>query len=219
MKQSTQFFKRAILLIVIIFLLSLSILGLQDGLTAANLLAAIKKMMATDKTLIIITGVALLQLIAMRWSGFVIEQLLTIFSVLLFMEMTTIAMGPGIAMTNSIHELAAGIGMSNPFKTHPALYWLIPLIWFLSLLGARHQVRCFCLALFSYVIWLVFTPIFSTVLTKQAANDSAWLQHIRNLLAGTDWMPALILGCFLLLFSFFVSLLDTLFPQKTPQRS
>lgn len=158
-----------------------------------------------------------LQLAAMRWSTYALNTLLTVFSVLLFTEMVTLAFGPAIAQTPAVHQQAVSAGVGNVFSINSALYWLIPLCWFVALLGAKHQVRIFCMALVCYTLWIVFTPMLNNIVAKCASQGTSLFQQTFNILSGAEWMPAVALGCFLLLFSLIVDLLETIFPEKKKQ--
>ena len=160
-----------------------------------------------------------LQLAAMRWSTYALNSLLTIFSILLFAEMVTLAFGPAIAQTPAIHQQAVSAGMGNVLRSNSALYWLIPLGWFIALLGAKHQVRIFCMALVCYTLWIVFTPMLNSIADKCATQSTPVLQQTFNILSGAEWMPAVALGCFLLLFAMIVDLLETVFPEKKKQET
>lgn len=157
-----------------------------------------------------------IQLVAMRWTGALMNMLLTFSSILLFALMATLALGPQISMTASLHQVAETMGMGHPLKANPALYWLIPLTWFLCLLGANGQVRTFCTALVCYALWLVFTPMLCNVVQNWANQEQPALPQIMEIMSGAAWMPAAVLGCFLLVFAIIVGLLDSIFPDKKP---
>ena len=218
MIKSLRFLKGAILLTLIFLILIVCFHAVGDALTSARVIEGVKLFCASDKLIITLGILIILQIIAMNCSGFIMEQLLTLFSILLFAEMATIALGPEISLTSELQQLAAGVGQPNPLKANPALYWLIPLVWFLSLLGAKHQVRAFCSALVCYVLWLVLSPIVQTAVADWAASDSDILPQLKGLMDGAAWMPSLILGAFFLLFSLILSILDNIIPdKKAPQ--
>lgn len=218
MIKSLRFLKGAILLTLIFLIIIVCVHAAGDALTTARVFEGIKLFCASDKLILTLGVLVILQIIAMNCSGFIMEQLLTLFSILLFAEMATIALGPEISLTAELHQLATSVGQPNPLKTNPALYWLIPLVWFLCLMGAKHQVRAFCTALICYVLWLVLSPIVQTAINDWAASDSAVLPQLKGLMDGAAWMPTLILGAFFLLFSLILSILDNIIPdKKTPQ--
>lgn len=185
-----------------------------QGLTAAEFFGGVKNLQYVNLYISLGTVFVAMQLVVMRWSGYVMNVLLTFSSILLFAMMATIALGPGISMTTILHNMAESVGMGNPLKANPALYWLIPTTWFLTLLGARDQVRTFCTALVCYALWLVFTPMLSNVVTQWATQDEPVLPQVADIMTGADWMPAAVLGAFLLIFSVIVGLLDAIFPEK-----
>lgn len=158
-----------------------------------------------------------LQLAAMRCSTFAFNIFLIAFSVLLFAEMATLAFGPSVAQTPAIHQHAVNTGLGNILCTNSSMYWLIPLCWFISLTGAKHQVRIFCMTLVCYILWIVFTPMVNEMLKNWEAQETPVLSQTFNILTGADWMPAVAIGCFLLLFTLMVDLLENIFPEKQPQ--
>ncbi|MBQ9095157.1 MAG: hypothetical protein IJY53_02335 [Akkermansia sp.] len=187
---------------------------LGQGLTTAVFFEELQNLQYTDLYLVLGILFIALQLVVMRWGGYAMNMLLTLTSTLLFAQMVTIAIGPHVSMTASLHQLADSLGMDHPLKSNTALYWLIPLTWFLCLLGAKDQVRTFCTALVCYALWLVGTPLMNSAVEKWAANEEPALPQILDILTGADWMPAAVWGCFLLIFALIVGVLDALFPEK-----
>ena len=187
---------------------------LGQGLTTAVFFEELQNLQYTDLDLVLGILFIALQLVVMRWGGYAMNMLLTLTSTLLFAQMVTIAIGPHVSMTASLHQLADSLGMDHPLKSNTALYWLIPLTWFLCLLGAKDQVRTFCTALVCYALWLVGTPLMNSAVEKWAANEEPALPQILDILTGADWMPAAVWGCFLLIFALIVGVLDALFPEK-----
>lgn len=187
---------------------------LGQGLNTAAFFEELQNLQYTDLYLVLGILFIALQLVVMRWGGYAMNMLLTLTSTLLFAQMVTIAIGPHVSMTSSLHQLADSLGMDHPLKSNTALYWLIPLTWFLCLLGAKDQVRTFCTALVCYALWLVGTPLMNSAVEKWAANEDPALPQILDILTGADWMPAAVWGCFLLIFALIVGVLDALFPEK-----
>ena len=214
MKNLLLSLKEFILLLVVSTILYVSSTTLGQGLTSAEFFGGVKNLQYANLYLILGAVFIAIQLVVMRWSGYVMNMLLTLTSLLLFAMMATIALGPGISMTSILHNIADSVGMGNPLKANPALYWLIPTTWFLTLLGAKDQVRTFCTALVCYALWLVFTPMLSKVVTQWAAQEEPVLPQVCDIMTGADWMPAAVLGAFLLIFALIVGLLDAIFPEK-----
>lgn len=214
MKHLLHSLKEFILLIVICAIIMACVAGLGQGLNTAAFFEELQNLQYTDLYLVLGILFIALQLVVMRWSGYAMNMLLTLTSTLLFAQMVTIAIGPHVSMTSSLHQLADSLGMVHPLKSNTALYWLIPLTWFLCLLGAKDQVRTFCTALVCYALWLVGTPLMNSAVEKWAANEDPALPQILDILTGADWMPAAVWGCFLLIFALIVGVLDALFPEK-----
>ena len=214
MKHLLHSSKEFILLIVICAIIMACVAGLGQGLNTAAFFESLQNLQYTDLYLVLGILFIALQLVVMRWSGYAMNMLLTLTSTLLFAQMVTIAIGPHVSMTASLHQLADSLGMVHPLKSNTALYWLIPLAWFLCLLGAKDQVRTFCTALVCYALWLAGTPLMNSAVEKWAANEDPALPQILDILTGADWMPAAVWGCFLLIFALIVGVLDALFPEK-----
>lgn len=214
MKNLLLSIKEFILLIAVCAILYVCGTSLGQGLTTAAFFEGVKNLQHVGLHLGLGVLFITIQLVAMRWSGYMMNILLTITSILLFAMMATIALGPGISMTSVLHTMAESVDLDNPLKVNPALYWLIPVTWFLCLLGAKDQVRTFCTALVCYAMWLVFTPMLSEVIMQWGAQEEPALPQICEIMTGAEWMPAAVLGAFLLIFALIVGLLDAIFPEK-----
>ena len=214
MKNVLLSLKEFFLLLLVCAISYVCVTTLGQGLTTAVFFERVKNLQYVSLYISLGALFIAIQLVVMRWSGYVMNILLTVTSLLLFAMMATLALGPGISMTESLHHIADSIGMGSPLKANPALYWLIPVTWFLTLLGARDQVRTFCMALVCYVLWLVCTPLLSNVVEQWGAQEEPVLPQIADIMTGAEWMPACVLGCFLLIFAVCVGLLDAIFPEK-----
>lgn len=211
--------KNILLLILLCTILTVSINNLSSGLSTGVFFdgaCSLRFSYFYGFPLLIIIS---LQLVAMRCSTFAFNILLTVFSVLLFAEMATLAFGPAIAQTPAIHQHAVDSGLGNILCTNSALYWLIPLCWFISLMGAKHQVRIFCMTLVCYILWIILTPMLNGLVSNWGDQENPVLSQTINILSGADWMPAVAIGCFLLIFAFMVDLLENIFPEKKTQEA
>ncbi len=211
--------KDFVLLVLVCTMILISINQISHGLTASAFWEGVKDLGHSHLSLFLGVLFICIQLAAMQWSAFTLNIFLTITSTLLFALMVTLTFGPAVSLTPSVQHMAESAGIENILQVNSALYWLIPLAWFICLLGAKHQVRTFCMAIFCYALWVICTPMLNNVVADWAAQESPVLPQLLNILLGAGWMPSVALGCFLLIFSLFVDILDTLFPEKKKQKT
>lgn len=206
-----------VLMVSLCAMILASAAGLRQGLSADVLQEQLQNIYKLTPHLSLGLLFICIQLAAMRWGGVLLNAGLTFTSILLFCLMTTLALGPEIAMTGTLHDCANTAGMGHPLQANPALYWLIPVAWFLCLLGAKSQVRTFCLTMVCYAIWLIFTPMLNKGLMNWAEQEEPPMPAITEILTGADWMPAATFGIFLLIFCLLVGFMDSAFPE-TPDK-
>lgn len=215
MKKHLLFLKDLLILPIVLLTITLCCLTLHRPITCDTLAGTFREI-CLGSYIVPIAAVAIivLQLIAMRWAKVLLSILLTLTCILLFFEMATVALGPGISMTASLHKLASAYGMTHPLSDNPALYWLIPSIWFLCLIGASSQVRSFCTAMICYAAWLICTPLLQSAINSWAEEDEPILPQLLTRFTDTEWMAAAAVGGFLLLFALILDILGVIFANK-----
>lgn len=210
------------LLILPVVLLAITLCSLTPGgsITNESLAGTFNNIWEGGYTIPIAAAIILtLQLIAMKWAKVLLNILLTLASILLLFEMATVALGPGISMTSALHKVATTYGINHPFSDNPALYWLIPTVWFLCLIAAPAQVRSFCTAMVCYAAWLICTPLLQSAINEWAEDDDPILPQLLTRFTDTEWMAAATVGGFLLLFAILFDILGAIFSnKKEPQQ-
>lgn len=219
MKYFLQSLRDLALMVSIGAIVLTSVVGLRQGLSTNVFLEHLHNIWSFAPHICLGLLFICIQLAVMHWGGVLMNAALTCTSLLLFAMMTTLALGPERSMTSALYSCAVEADMGQPFQANPALYWLIPLAWFLCLLGAKSQVRTFCITLICYALWVIFTPMLTNTLLKWAAQENPPMQAITNIMTGTDWMPAATFGVFLLVFSLLVGLLDSTLPETAEKQN
>ncbi len=215
MKKHLILLKDLLILPIVLLAITLSCLTLNTPITADALAETLNKICCGSYTVLIaVVAIVVLQLIAMKWAKVLMSILLTLSSILLFFEMATVALGPGISMTASLHKLATAYGIAHPLSDNPALYWLIPSVWFLCLIGARAQVRSFCTAMVCYAAWLICTPLLQRAINSWAEQDEPMLPQLLTRFTDTEWMAAATVGGFLLFFALILDILGSIFANR-----
>lgn len=215
MKKHLLFLKDLLILPIVLLAITLCCLTLHTPITNDALADTFREICLGSYTVpVAAIAIIVLQLIAMRWAKVLLSLLLTLSSILLFFEMATVALGPGISMTASLHKLATAYGIAHPLSDNPALYWLIPSVWFLCLIGASTQVRSFCTAMVCYAAWLIGTPLLQSAINSWAEEDEPLLPQLLTRFTDTEWMAAATVGGFLLLFALILDILGAIFANR-----
>lgn len=155
-----------------------------------------------------------LQLVAMKWSGSMLNLLLLIFTILSCAVLMALTLGLDVAITEAVQQSLQEESIQLPTDKLAAQYKLIPIAWFIALLSAPAQLRATSTGAICYFVWLAVTAALLNNTDMWAGTDNALAQQLSELFTNTSWMNAAVPGLFLLFFAITFELLCSLLPGK-----
>lgn len=158
-----------------------------------------------------------LQLVAMRWSGVMLNLLLLICTILFSAMVLAFTLGSNAALTEVVTGALTAENIQLTDEKAGILYWLIPCAWLMVLISAPAKLRASATGSVCYFIWLILTPLLSDNTDIWKDSDNALIQQLSELFSNTSWMNAAVPGLFLLIFAFTFELLCSLFPGKSKE--
>ena len=218
MNKSLSLIVQSICLAVFAFVIYAGYCGYNNGLNTADFMSGITAAVQGNYECLIGLVIISLQLCLMRWDKGVFNIGLCVLSFLLMTELVYIILGPKIALTAPLQNLLTAEGMPNVLSSFSSLYWLIPVLWMLTLTRAGAQVRIFCTALLSYLAWVILTPLFSEVVEYWKNFGKDVMPQVLDLFRNAPWMESATIGAFFVLYALFISLMEAIFTASKAKK-
>ena len=210
MNKSLSLIVQSICLSILAFVIYAGYCGYNNGLNTADFMSGITAAVQGHYESLIGLVIISLQLSLMRWDKGVFNVALCVLSFALMAELVCIILGPKIGLTAPLQHLLMTEGIPNAPATFSSLYWLIPVMWMLTLTKANAQVRIFCTAMICYLAWIVLTPLFCELVDFWKNYSSDVMPQVLDIYRNAAWMESVTIGGFLLMYALFISLMEAI---------